>query len=323
MESITESKPIERIVFMGAPEFATPTLRRLAESGRTPQMVVTQPDRPQGRSGKPAPTPVKIVAESLGIPVGQPDSVNEPGFVGTITDLAPDLIVTAAYGGFLGKALLNLPRFGCINLHPSLLPLYRGAAPIPFALFDGRIITGVTVFRMVKAMDAGPILMQRATPIDPKENASDLLRRLSVSGAGLVLETIAGLETGLIVERPQEEALASYTTKIEKADTFLRWDRPVAELLNRIRGLADEPGALCRFRGKWFKILCAKELKSQSDAEPGTILEVIKNLGFRVAANGTDLLVHYIHPEGKKAMFAWDYHLGARVTPGERFEAID
>jgi methionyl-tRNA formyltransferase len=179
MELTTAPKQkIERIVFMGTPEFAVPVLRLLDQKGRRPRLVVTQPDRPSGRKQTLLPPPVKVEADQLGIPVFQPENVNEAGAVEAISSTCPDLIVTAAYGGFLGRTLRNLPTFGAINLHPSLLPLYRGAAPVPFTLFDGRTETGITVFRIVKAMDAGPILMQRSTPIGGDEVGTTLLRRL-------------------------------------------------------------------------------------------------------------------------------------------------
>jgi methionyl-tRNA formyltransferase len=319
MALTTVQKTNNRIVFMGTSDFAVPVLHGLIEAGRVPVLVVTQPDRPQGRKLLLTPSPVKRTAELLGLRVFQPENVNDHESVEAILGVEPDLVITASYGGFLGKCLRDAPRFGCLNLHPSLLPLYRGAAPVPFTLFDGRTETGVSVFRLVKRMDAGPILVQWKAPIEPDENATHLLQRMAVLGTAALLAAIDSLEDGSAQETSQDDATATYTVKIGKEDLLLDWRLPATALVNRIRGLALDPGATTRFRDRGLKILAAGVLDETSGNKPGTLLEIVRNRGFKVACGTGSVLVTQVQPEGKKVMDGFAFTLGARPEIGEVF----
>ncbi len=311
------------LVFMGTPEFAVPTLRALADSHLRPSLVITQPDRPSGRRRKLTPPPVKVVAQELGLPLLQPEDVNSPEAALAIQDLSPDFIVTAAYGGYLRRVLRKLPRLGCLNLHPSLLPRHRGAAPVNYTLFSGDIITGNTVYRMTARMDAGPIIYQSKTPMGDDECGTDLLHRLAQQGAKDVLHTLELLMCGKASPTSQDESLATFTKKIEKSDLPIDWSRTATEVRRQVRGLAETPGAVAMFRGAPLKIIACRELEGIASAEPGMVVEVRKNEGIVVACGGGRLLLERVQPAGKRIMDAWAFHLGAQVKPHETLRMTD
>ncbi len=305
---------------MGTPEFGVPCLDLMVKSGYKPVLCISQPDRPKGRKKLLQPTPIKIKAEELGIKVAQPEDVNDPIFLEELEKLNPDVIVTVAYGGYLKKKIRKLPKYGCLNLHPSLLPLYRGSAPINFTLFNNDTKTGVTIFKIVAKMDAGPILLQSETEILPEDNFTSLSEKLSIQGAKETIKALQLLELGEVKYLEQDHNLATFSNKIFKEDMFIDWSKPASEIRNLIRGLAEYPAATAAFRGKRIKII-EVELKEKNSNSPfGTILEVIKNMGILVAGNENDILIKKVQPAGKKIMSAHAFNLGARINIGETFE---
>lgn len=305
---------------MGTPEFGVPCLDLMVKSGYKPVLCISQPDRPKGRKKLLQPTPIKIKAEELGIKVAQPEDVNDPIFLEELERLNPDVIVTVAYGGYLKKKIRKLPKYGCLNLHPSLLPLYRGSAPINFTLFNNDTKTGVTIFKIVAKMDAGPILLQSETEILPEDNFTSLSEKLSIQGAKATIKALQLLELGEVKYLEQDHNLATFSNKIFKEDMFIDWSKPASEIRNLIRGLAEYPAATAAFRGKRIKII-EVELKEKNSNSPfGTILEVIKNMGILVAGNENDILIKKVQPAGKKIMSAHAFNLGARINIGETFE---
>ena len=305
---------------MGTPEFGVPCLDLMVKSGYKPVLCISQPDRPKGRKKLLQPTPIKIKAEELGIKVAQPEDVNDPIFLEELERLNPDVIVTVAYGGYLKKKIRKLPKYGCLNLHPSLLPLYRGSAPINFTLFNNDTKTGVTIFKIVAKMDAGPILLQSETEILPEDNFTSLSEKLSIQGAKETIKALQLLEIGEVKYLEQDHNLATFSNKIFKEDMFIDWSKPASEIRNLIRGLAEYPAATAAFRGKRIKII-EVELKEKNSNSPfGTILEVIKNIGILVAGNENDILIKKVQPAGKKIMSAHAFNLGARINIGETFE---
>lgn len=305
-----------KTIFMGTPQFAVPSLQWLANSLHKPSLVVTQPDKPQGRRRKIQSPPLKLHAQKLDIPVFQPENINQPENLEKIARLEPDLIITVAYGGYLKKTLRNLPTFKSINLHPSLLPLYRGAAPINYALFNGAQKTGITIFQLTARMDAGPILWQREIEIREDDNYTSLSQRLAVEGAKDLLHTVNNIEQLFEKKVSQNESQATYSHKIEKQDKLIDWKRKSVEILNQIRGLAEFPGAVTGFRKKQIKIIEAE--LADGSGEPGSVITVNRK-GIIIAAADGCLLVKKVQPAGKKIMSASAFDLGARIKPGEKF----
>jgi methionyl-tRNA formyltransferase len=248
------------ILFMGTPDFAVPALKQLAQDGFRILAAVTQPDKPQGRHMEMIPPPVKTAAASLGIPVIQPSSMSEPGFADQIRALRPDLIVTAAYGRILPPRILQIPRY-CLNIHASLLPRYRGAAPIQWSLFNGDATTGVTVMRMDEGMDTGDILYSASIDIPPDMNAKELSDRLAQLGAGIITDVILSFLEGRIQAMPQDSALATKIRPITKEDGRIDWSLPAADIHNRIRGCYPWPGAFTTIGGRRMKITGSKVIK--------------------------------------------------------------
>ena len=243
-----------RVVFLGTGEFARPALSRLADRHRV-DLVVTQPDRPAGRHAEPCPPPVKELAWSLGLSLLQPERANAPDAVDRIRSVDPDILVVAAYGQLLKPEVLGSARRGAVNIHASLLPAYRGAAPIQWAILRGERITGVTTFQLDRGMDTGPLLLQRSLEIDPNETAGDLERRIATLGADLILETLDGLERGTIVPRPQPESGASLAPRLSRDDGRVDWTKTAAEIHNLVRGTSPWPGAWTLLRGERIKLL--------------------------------------------------------------------
>jgi methionyl-tRNA formyltransferase len=305
---------------MGTPQFAVPTLELLAESRFKPILVVTQPDKPQGRKQNIMPTAIKTSAHNLGIKCIQPDDINDEEAVDIIRQADPAVIVTAAFGSYLKKPLRSLPLFGCLNLHPSLLPKYRGSSPINQALLNGDLFTGNTIFKIVARMDAGPVYLQNVIPIEKTDNYTLLHDKLALSGAKLMLEALEKLETSDIKPMEQDHSKASFCSKIEKEDLWLNWQNKAEKILNHVRSLSESPAAITIFRSKRLKIIETEITENKSMPIPGSVVEVIKNSGILVSTQDQDILIKRVQPEGKKIMTAYDFHLGAQIKKGERFE---
>jgi methionyl-tRNA formyltransferase len=287
-----------RIVFMGSPEFALPSLRGLAAS--YPLVgVVTQPDRPAGRGRELTPPPVKQLAVQLGIPVIQPLRLKEPGAMQQLQDWSPDVIVVAAFGQILRPAVLDLPPLGCVNVHASLLPRWRGAAPVQAAILYGDQQTGITIMRMDPGVDTGPILSQRATPILPGDTGGSLAERLAELGAQLLLETLPAYLKGEIQPQPQDDALATYAAMLSKEDGQLDFSQPAADLARRVRAFHPWPGAFTFWEGQMLKIHRAHAVEAPSP-HPGTATVHAGQPALH-CAEGL-LVLDEVQPAGKRSM---------------------
>lgn len=305
-----------RIMFMGTPEYALPSLAKLYEEGYDIALVVTQPDKPVGRKRILTPPPVKTWALKHGLPVFQPESLRASDAWETLSAIKPDLIVTAAYGKLLPDALLRLPRFGALNLHASLLPSYRGAAPIQRAILDGCTQTGVTLMEMVRELDAGPIIAQRAISISPKETAGSLTEKLARVAADLLIDVLPNYVRGEIRPLPQDDARATYADKLTREDEAIDLSLDSVHIDRRIRALLPAPGAYMKVGPQEtdkIKIWSGEAYASQTDGlsvtKPGTIIAIEKE---RVAiATGDGLLwLHEVQPAGKKRMTAAEWVRG-------------
>jgi methionyl-tRNA formyltransferase len=309
-----------RIVFMGTPDFAVPCLQKLVEEKYEVVAVVTQPDRPKGRKKELAAPPVKEAALALGLPVLQPEKLKVDG-VQDILAYQPDLIVTAAFGQILPKELIDYPKYGCINVHASLLPAYRGGAPIHKSIIDGQKETGVTIMYMVEKLDAGDILSQVRVPIEENDNVGTMHDKLSQAGSKLLLETIPKLINGEIKPIPQDESLVTYAWNIKREDERLDWNKNARELFNQVRGLNPWPVAYTTLDGQVMKVWEASVLTEEGTGSkpPGTILAVAPE-GIDVQTGQGVLRLTRIQPAGKKAMAVADYVRGnSIVAPGMRF----
>ncbi|MEO3947535.1 methionyl-tRNA formyltransferase [Gorillibacterium sp. CAU 1737] len=307
-----------KILFMGTPDFAIPSLRVLLEEGHEVVGVVTQPDRPKGRKRVLTPTPVKEVALEYGLPVLQPERLRRPEGVAEVAKLEPDLIVTAAYGQILPKAVLDLPRLGCINVHGSLLPRYRGGAPIQYAVMNGDAETGVTLMYMAEGLDTGDMISKVVIPIHDEDTAGTIFDKLSVEGAELLRRTLPDLIAGRVTAVPQDEDAATYSPTIKREDELLDWSRSARELFNQIRGLNPWPVAYTHLNGEVLKVWAAAPPTGQASLEqaPGTVLTV-KGNGIEVATGSGTLWLTQVQPSGKKAMDAAAFGRGGGIHPGD------
>lgn len=304
----------ERIIFMGTPKFASVVLERLINSGYRVVACFTQPDKPVGRKMQLTPPPVKLTAEAAGVPVYQPNRLRDDEVVTQIKELRPDLIVTAAYGKILPVSVLEIPKFGCLNVHGSILPKYRGAAPIQWAILKGEYETGVTIIRMDEGMDTGPMLSSAVCPIGHDENAPDLTVRLADIGAELLVETIPGYLDGTILPIPQDHERATYAPPITREQGLIDWRDSAESIHNQIRGLAEWPGAFTEYKGKRMKIYCSAfpgktdELEdayriAHGEPEPGTLICARKGV-LAVMCGDVPLLLRCIQPESCKKLDA-------------------
>ena len=316
-----------RIVFCGTPQFAVPTLKHLlAQPDFQILAVITQPDRPRGRGQQISIPPVKEIALAAHLPVHQPEKVRAPEIEQLLRELSPDFIVIIAYGQIIPARLLSIPKPGWINLHASLLPKYRGAAPINWAIANGETRTGLTTMRIDAGMDTGEILLQHQMEIGPAETAPELAARMSATGAPLVEETLRGLVAGTIVPRPQNHAKGSLAPMLKKEDGRIDWSRSAQEIYNRIRGFAPWPGAYTTFRGQtchlWGEPLTNATSfpppVAVSHWAPGTLLNA-KNGWFVACGNATFLHLQSVKLEGRKLISAPEFANGARLAPAERF----
>ncbi len=307
-----------RTVFMGTPEFALPTLAGLLSVGVELCAVYTQPDRPSGRGKHLTAPPVKELAMRQGLSVMQPVKLREPAVVEELRRFAPDLIVVVAYGQILPKSILDLPHHGCINVHASLLPRYRGAAPVNQAIVDGEQVTGVTTMLMDEGLDTGHMLVRRATEIGFEETAGQLHDRLALLGREAMLETLKRLCQGTLRPEPQDDANSSYAPMMKKNQGRIDWRRDALSLHNLVRGLAPWPGAYTFWNGQLLKI--AATLPEEDDGgPPGTVLSVGPD-GVRIACGQGVLLVRELQLAGKKRLKAADFVRGTALQIGTRME---
>ena len=309
-----------RIAFFGTPAFAVPTLDALLRSTHTVVGAVTQPDRPRGRGQRVSDAPVKALAVELGIPVLQPERLSRDTFEPAFSEWRADLGVVAAYGKILPQWLLDMPRFGMINVHASLLPKYRGAAPVHRAVIEGESETGVTIMRVVKALDAGPMMAHIVRPIGPNETTDVIERDLAASGAELLVTVVNDLAAGRVVETPQDDTLATYAPRLTKDEGRLDFAMPALAIHNRIRGLRPWPGAFTTLREQRLVLHQARLSEHEPHrAEPGTCL-VAGAHGITIACgHGSAVDVLQVQPEGRRVMSARDYLAGHGVLTGQRF----
>lgn len=302
-------------VFIGSSAFGLKALEALISSGMAPCLVVSQPERPAGRNLKPLPQPVAVFAGDAGLPLFTPEDINSEESIFRISMAAPEVLITASYGGMLGKKLRNLAPRKAINLHPSLLPQYRGATPIQSALLNGDSISGSTIFRMVAALDAGPILKQASLAIYPDENHESLQKRLAELSANLLIELLRHPDSWK--ETLQDHDQASLCRKINSGDEELNWQQNAQTIFNQIRAYSPLPGAYTWFRGSKLKILEAEICSETSSAKPGAIAAIIRNQGFTINCLDKPILIKQVQAAGKKVMSAAAFLNGARIIPGE------
>ncbi len=306
-----------RIIFMGTPDFAVPSLNALIRGPDRVVAVVSQPDRPKGRSRRPAPPPVKTVAAGHGLPVLQPERIKTPEFTATLASYEPDLIVVAAYGRILPPALLNLPKHGCINVHGSLLPRHRGAAPIQWALIKGDAEVGVTIIQMDEGMDTGDILLTAARRPDPDETAGSLLPKLAELGSQALMDTIDLLGQGGLATMKQDETLATTAPMLKKEDGLVDWNRPALHIDRLIRGLDPWPTAYSYLDGRKVQLFAPAVVGEESSQLPGTILRADRD-GLLLATSHNCLLLGEIKPEGRGRMSVASFLNGHPIAAGCR-----
>jgi methionyl-tRNA formyltransferase len=310
-----------KLIFCGTPQFAIPTLEKLLDEGFTIELVVTNPDEPSGRGYKPKPPPVKQRAERAGLRVFQPAKLKDPETQAVLSKLSPDAIVVVAYGHIIPPWMIDLPRSGCVNLHASLLPKYRGAAPIAWALIRGEHTTGVTTMKIDPGLDTGDILLQREVEIRDDDTTETLSQRLSEIGAGLMVETLQGIERGEIVPRPQDHGRATLAPMLKKSDGRIDWRLKAVEIGWRVRGLRPWPGAYASLRGKTLHIWSATPAIARAPAglEPGAIMAEHGHLSV-VCGEGTLLEVKELQLEGRKRLSGREFLNGIRLAPGEKLD---
>ncbi len=308
-----------KIVFMGTPAFSAPILNMLVEQGHDIVSVVTQPDRPVGRKKIMTPTPVKEAALALGLPVYQPEKLKDPAQAKVILDLAPDLIVTAAFGQILPTAILEAPRLGAINVHASLLPEYRGGAPIHQAIIDGKEQTGVTIMYMVDRLDAGDIISQTAVPIEETDHTGSMFEKLSAAGVELLKETLPSIIDGTNERIPQDEEQVTFARNITREQERLDWSKSARDLYNQIRGLHPWPVAFTVLEENNVKIWWAEVADADSAGTPGKVTELADDAIIVQTGRGK-LAIKELQPAGKKRMSAQDYLRGPKLQAGDLFQ---
>ena len=312
-----------RIVFLGTSEFALPALQRLVESDYEIAGVYTQPDRPAGRGRRERPSPVKVMALRHGLPVFQPPRISAPESVEALAALKPDVMLAAAYGQILRQPVLDVPPRGVLNIHPSLLPRYRGASPVAAAILAGDSQTGVTIMLMVRALDEGPILSQRRVAIDPQDTTGTLTERLAREGADLLLETLPAYVDGSLQPQPQDASIASYVSTVKKEDGLIDWSLPAAQVWRRVRAYNPWPGAFTHLDGSVLLIHEAWPLAGGGGEPPGTVVALpvpvedhARGAGFAVQTGEGLLAVLRVQKEGRRAMPAKEFLRGERGLLG-------
>jgi len=306
-----------RLIFLGTPEFAVPTLEAVVGAGHQVIEVVTQPDRPAGRGQRLAAPPVKEAALGLGLPVYQPERIKHPEVVAHLAALQPTVMVLVGYGQIIPQAVIDIPPLGIINVHASLLPRYRGAAPIQWAIARGETRTGVTIIRIDAGLDTGDILLQRETEIGEEETALELAPRLAAMGATLLVETLAGLEGGAIVPVKQDSACATHAPLLKKEDGLIDWTQPARDIHNRVRGLLPWPGCYTGFRGQGLHVWKAR-MSEGASGRPGTICAAKGRL-WVACGDGRSLELLEVQLEGRKRLTAAAFLAGQRLSQNEVF----
>lgn len=309
-----------KILFMGTPDFALPTLEAIYNSSDTLVGVITQPDKPKGRGYVLAPPPVKVFADAHGIPVYQPTTLRSDESIGLIKKLAPDMIVVVAYGKILPPALLEIPPMGCVNVHGSLLPKYRGAAPMQRAIIEGEKVTGVTTMYMAEGLDTGDMLLSAKLPISPEDNFETVHDSLAKLGAKLLIKTVEGLKSGTVKRTAQDDSLATYAAKIEKSDCMIDFSCSANTVHDLVRGLSPVPLAFTHTPdGKLLKIIkTSVSARDNGGAAPGTVIALEEAKGFFTVACGEGALdIHALLPEGKGRMSAGDFIRGRKISEGD------
>lgn len=300
------------IVFAGTPEFAIPPLEVLHKEGYNISLVITQEDRPRGRGKKLLPTPVKKKAMELGIETYQPDSINSPESLEKLREISPDCIIVVAFGQILKKEVLDLPKHGCINIHASLLPKYRGAAPINWAIINGEEETGISIMKMDEGLDTGPILKQGSIPIGEEDDSITIHDKLSKLGGKLIVETLKEVEKGLVKEIPQDDNLSSYASMLNKKTGLIDWNDKGRNIVNLIRGLKPWPSAYTSYKGENFKIHKAKQIPKFSNEENGVIVKVNEE-GVFINCDDSCIVVEELQFPGKRKMHVSDYLRGNSI----------
>jgi len=305
-----------RTVFLGTPAFAVPTLEAMLKAGHDVVAVYTQPDRPKGRGQELAMSPVKVCALAAGLPVRQPQKVRAPEVVEELRALAPQAMVVVGYGQLIPQSIIDIPRLGIVNVHASLLPKYRGAAPIQWAIANGEIETGVTTMQINAGLDTGDMLLKAATVIGPDENAVELSERLARMGAALLIETLSGLAAGTITPEPQNDAEATLAPILEKQDGAIDWRWPAVKIHNRTRAFQAWPGSVTRFREQGIRIWKTKP--TGGAGQPGAVLSA---KGPLIVACGENSAIEILElqAEGRKRLSGADFRNGMRVGENERF----
>lgn len=315
-----ESMPKQplRIIFMGTPDFATSNLQALINGPDEVVAVVTQPDRPKGRGKQLKPPPVKLLADSFDIPVLQPDKIRTEEFLNGLLSYQPDLVVATAYGRILPPSLLDLAPMGCINVHGSLLPRHRGAAPIQWSVIRGDKEVGVTIIRMDEGMDTGDILLKASIPSAPEETAGTLSDKLAQLGNETLLKAIKGLKEGTIAPTPQDHSQATEAPRLKKTDGLVDWTKDAGELECLIRGLDPWPSAFCFLGDIRLRLFRPEIIYRETDAQPGSLLRADKR-GLLIACGSDALLIRELQPAGKKRMTAEAFLCGCSLSPGTLF----
>ena len=307
-----------KIIYMGTPDFSVAPLEAIIRAGHEVTAVVTQPDKQKGRGKEVQMTPVKECALSHGIPVLQPVKIKEPEAVAELKKYPADIFVVAAFGQLLTEEILNMPKFGCINIHASLLPAYRGAAPIQRVIINGEEKTGVTIQQMAKGLDTGDMLLKKEISIDPKETGGSLHDKLSAAGAELIVEALSKIEKGEVVPEKQDDALSCYAKKLDKAMGLIDFDQNAVSIERLIRGLNPWPSAYTLYKGKTLKIWEADVVPLEKKEEPGTVVFVAKDF-FDIATKEGALRVKSLQLEGKKKVAVKDFLLGYEIVCGMKF----
>lgn len=307
-----------KIIFMGTPEFAVPILERISQEYEV-VCVVSQPDKAKGRGKKIQPTPIKELALKIGINnILQPDKINSPEIIEKLKSFNADLFVVVAYGQILTKEILQIPKYCCINVHASLLPKYRGAAPIQWSIINGDLTTGVTIMNMDEGMDTGDILLTKEVSIDNQETYGTLYEKLSYLGANTLIQTIPLIKQNKIVPKKQEDSIATYAPRIFKDMGKINWNNSSKQIINLIRGLNPTPSAFSSYNNEIIKIHSAEEINGYS-GENGQIVDIIKNKGIVIKTSDSAILITHLQAKGGKKMSASDYLRGHTLNKGEFF----
>jgi len=308
------------LVFMGTPEFAVPSLRKLAEAGAPILLVVTQPDRPSGRGKKVTLPPIKLLAQELGIPVFQPDRVRKPEAIDRIRSAGAECAVVVAFGQILPQALLDVFPLGALNVHASLLPKYRGAAPVHRAILEGDSGTGISVMLLDAGMDTGPVLTRRGLEIGDRETFGELHDRLAAEGAELLIETLKGWKAGSVAAEPQDDAHASYAPPLGKEQFRLEWTQPAERIVSRIRAFDPQPGAFFMCGGKRVKCFRASLLSLRTAGQGGEVVGLQAGGLVVLGGDGRSLLIGELQMEGQRRVSAPEFVRGRPLPPGTRLE---